>query len=79
MQCALAIHPRLWANEHMSRIPVFARLSGWFGPYRLPSGLVVKLMRTGYESGVPVVHLPSETGDEITVLRSWFNKVAKAA
>lgn len=60
-------------------IPVFARLQDWFGPYRLPSGLVVKLISTGYESGVPVVHLLAETGDELTVTRQWFARVAKAA
>ena len=58
---------------------MFARLQDWFGPYRLPSGLVVKLMSTGYESGLPVVHLQTEAGEQITVLRTWFNRVAKAA
>jgi hypothetical protein len=61
------------------KIPVFARLTDWFGPYRLPSGLIVKLMSVGQESGVPVVHLLTEKGDEITVTRAWFNRVARAA
>ncbi len=67
-------------NTYLSppSIPVFARLQDWFGPYRLPSGLVVRLVSTGHEDGIPVAHLQTETGDQLTVTRHWFAKVAKA-
>jgi hypothetical protein len=54
------------------KIPVFARLTDWFGPYRLPSGLQVDT-----EDGVRVAQLETLEGEKFTVTANWFNRVAR--
>ncbi len=59
------------------KIPVFARLTDWFGPYRLPSGLQVRLLGVDTEDGVRVAQLETLDGEKFTVTANWFNRVAR--
>ena len=60
------------------KVPIFARLSDWFGPYRLPSGLVVRLVGAPQlENGEAVVNLVGPEGEEMTVTKKWFGANAR--